>query len=447
MTSYGYDDADRTVSITYPDGEAVATTFSSRGLPLSLTGAAGTLVDAASYDMAGRLLGESFPAGGNLSRTQSYYPWTAQAGALQGIQVGGISGTVLDLDYTYDPAGNLLSLSDHTPLDGPPAPPPAQAQTGGLAASLSVTWTAASDPASGVAACALQYESSRSAWTSWQDCTQPGAATFTPADPTAPFGFRSLASDHAGNSITTTLPPAQYDHTPPVAAIAQPQSGAGYTVAPAFAGTAADSGGSGLQGISLTLQGPAGYWDPASSQWSLVPTWFPADGFVGGGGTTGWSCTACGAALRQPGNNVLQARACDAAGNCDDGLAGHPQPAALGFAYQHGTDSFGYDALNRLTSAYGSRYAYDALGRVISQTTPGGDLLGYQSAVGHVHAVGTVSYSRGGSPVADGYGYDGDGNLAWVAPATGPSRALTWDAENRLAGVSGLGAVQRALRL
>ena len=122
-TNHTYDDADRVISTTYPSNpdsgyaETVSTSYSGRGLPLSLTSSAqGTLVDAASYDMAGRLLGESFPAGGNLARTQGFYPWTEQGGALKSLLVAppGGASPVLDMSYGYDAVGNLLSLTDLT---------------------------------------------------------------------------------------------------------------------------------------------------------------------------------------------------------------------------------------------------------------------------------------------------------------------------------------------
>jgi RHS repeat-associated protein/uncharacterized repeat protein (TIGR01451 family) len=305
-TSYTYDDAGQAATTTYPDDEAVAATYTTRGLPLTLSGSAGTLVSAASYDMAGRLLGESFPAGGGLSRTQSYYSWTQQGGALQWIQVGGAAGTLLNLSYTYDAAGNLTSLTDL-----PPSSASGDAGAGGgTGSSFPVAWTAASDPASGVASCSLQYQLDGGPWASWQDCTAPGSATFTQAGPDDSVSFRTLATDRAGNSLTTLAP---------------------YGKAPA-------------------------------------------------------------------------------------------------------KSAFSYDALDRLTSAYGSSYAYDALGREISQTTPSGETLVYSPAAGHVHAAGQVAHAGGGS---DSYSYDADGNLTATTLAGGRAETMTWDAENRLVGAPG----------
>jgi len=69
-------------------------------------------VDNATYDEVGRLTSLRYPAGGNLLRTQAYYPWNlnqANGGQLKAIKVDGASN-LMHLAYTsYDSFGNLTT--------------------------------------------------------------------------------------------------------------------------------------------------------------------------------------------------------------------------------------------------------------------------------------------------------------------------------------------------
>lgn len=101
--SFGLDAADRTVQVTYPDGASLATSYDERGLIASV----GSYLVDRSYDAAGRVetevLGNSsirsyvYDARGRLSRLTTL---DAQGKALQ------------QFSYTYDAAGNILSIAD-----------------------------------------------------------------------------------------------------------------------------------------------------------------------------------------------------------------------------------------------------------------------------------------------------------------------------------------------
>lgn len=109
-----YNTADQVVSQTYPDGETVTTTYDSRGLPQELSSSQGTTyANAARYDELARLTQLSF--GNGLQSHSDYYAPTLQGGHLRHLQVG---EALLDLNYTYDPAGNLTRLEDHSVAAG-----------------------------------------------------------------------------------------------------------------------------------------------------------------------------------------------------------------------------------------------------------------------------------------------------------------------------------------
>ena len=93
-------------------GETVTYAYNQRMLP---TGAAGeyTYLSSATYDAAGRLIQQIL--GTNQAQSQyTYNPWTSQGGRLMQITAGTPAAPVslLNLYYSYDPAGNILSIQD-----------------------------------------------------------------------------------------------------------------------------------------------------------------------------------------------------------------------------------------------------------------------------------------------------------------------------------------------
>lgn len=116
---FSYDSHLRLHKITYPDGEVLTHAYNERGMVNKLTSnTGGVLADSGSYNEAGLLSAVRFPAGGNLWRTQVYYPWnTAGPNAnarLHQIMVGTGSGThdKLHLAYAYDPYGNVTTFNE-----------------------------------------------------------------------------------------------------------------------------------------------------------------------------------------------------------------------------------------------------------------------------------------------------------------------------------------------
>ncbi|MBP7963694.1 MAG: RHS repeat-associated core domain-containing protein [Caldilineaceae bacterium] len=123
-TTY-YDAYNRAYATKYPDGEIVKVNFNSLGLPKLLCSSylhsSGSYwctgdpwyVSDASYDEAGRLTAMKYPAGGNLWRTQTYYPWTTSrsGGLLNQIKVGTTNGGTdrLYRQYTYNSFGDVLN--------------------------------------------------------------------------------------------------------------------------------------------------------------------------------------------------------------------------------------------------------------------------------------------------------------------------------------------------
>ncbi|MCY3994420.1 MAG: hypothetical protein OXF50_24565 [Caldilineaceae bacterium] len=118
-SSISYDHHHRPTAVTYPGGEVITATYGSPGVAVGLSSSVhGALVDSVKYDEAGRMTAMRFPAGGNLWRTQSYYPWTEpkNGGMLAGLKVGLSEGggERLSRGYTYNSFGDITSLTQGT---------------------------------------------------------------------------------------------------------------------------------------------------------------------------------------------------------------------------------------------------------------------------------------------------------------------------------------------
>ncbi len=103
-TTTTYDALDRVVTQTYPDGEVVTTTYNAAGLPNTLSGAS-TYVTNAVYNALGQPT--SVALGNGLTTA---YTYRADNFRLQQLQVSNL----LNLQYTYDPVGNVKTITDTT---------------------------------------------------------------------------------------------------------------------------------------------------------------------------------------------------------------------------------------------------------------------------------------------------------------------------------------------
>ena len=117
-TSWTYNNADMLASMTYPDGEIVKLAYNSRMLldqvkddPAS-PGPITTYVSSTGYDSTSRITGRAL--GNGLTQQFTYYQWDEQVnnvpqmGRLETI----LTGTLQDLNYTYDKVGNVTQIRD-----------------------------------------------------------------------------------------------------------------------------------------------------------------------------------------------------------------------------------------------------------------------------------------------------------------------------------------------
>lgn len=114
-TATVYDALNRTVEVTTPDGSVSTPTYNERGLlaamSVKLAGAlsATSYVSAAVYDAKGQR--ELINYGNGTITSHTYDPQTFRLTRLQSTRPNS-SGPLQDLDYTYDPVGNVTRLSD-----------------------------------------------------------------------------------------------------------------------------------------------------------------------------------------------------------------------------------------------------------------------------------------------------------------------------------------------
>ena len=115
-TSFVYDDADRVMLTTYPDGEVVRTSYDARGFVTQVVGDDAYVVGT-SYTDYGKLTQLSYGNGTHLD--YSYYdgsavdPLSGSAYSYRLRTVAVRGGTVdLSLEYQYDKTGNVLALID-----------------------------------------------------------------------------------------------------------------------------------------------------------------------------------------------------------------------------------------------------------------------------------------------------------------------------------------------
>jgi RHS repeat-associated protein/uncharacterized repeat protein (TIGR01451 family) len=110
-TTYGYDAADRAVTMTYPDGEIVTSTYNPQGLAESLAGTS-SYVTGASYNAMGQMTWLGL--GNDVDVTYQYYLPEERNGRLESLLAVKDASKLLHLSYTYDDAGNVTQIADYT---------------------------------------------------------------------------------------------------------------------------------------------------------------------------------------------------------------------------------------------------------------------------------------------------------------------------------------------
>ena len=108
ITSHTYNAADWPTSLTYPDGEVVATSYTRRGLANGLTGS-DTYIQNSTYNALAQMTERV--AGNGLATVYSYYTAQQDNNRLKRIQVG----ELLDIAYdNYDAVGNITQMTDYS---------------------------------------------------------------------------------------------------------------------------------------------------------------------------------------------------------------------------------------------------------------------------------------------------------------------------------------------
>jgi YD repeat-containing protein len=117
VTQWTYDSADQVLSLTYPDNEVVSYTYLPQRLVNSVVGSA-TYVQASFYDGAMRLSERRLGAD-QVRIKPVYHGWETQGGRLAQLRAGTPANYLSNppglqwLTYSYDAAGNVLSIVDN----------------------------------------------------------------------------------------------------------------------------------------------------------------------------------------------------------------------------------------------------------------------------------------------------------------------------------------------
>jgi RHS repeat-associated protein len=116
-TSWTYNYADLPVTMTYPDGEQVTTAYTTRMLPITVTGD-DSYVTYTVYDTPGRLTSRTL--GNGVMQKYLFKPWSVDGGRLDKIVAGSggwnpdtqlFTNTLQKLSYGYDDVGNVTQIA------------------------------------------------------------------------------------------------------------------------------------------------------------------------------------------------------------------------------------------------------------------------------------------------------------------------------------------------
>lgn len=116
VTHYGYDNLDRVKTITYPDNEQIQYSYNRAGQPLGLSIVGGSqLVTNTTYSALGQIKKQDY--GNNTFTEYKYYigeegdPTSLRLKSINTIKPGAPGNTIFSKTYTYDPVGNITSIS------------------------------------------------------------------------------------------------------------------------------------------------------------------------------------------------------------------------------------------------------------------------------------------------------------------------------------------------
>jgi hypothetical protein len=264
------------------------------------------------------------------------------------------------------------------------------------------------------------------------DSSVPYTQTYTWSTGATDSGSKPITVfDAAGNSVATSFTLAQ-DATAPTATVTAPASGAKFraaTYSTAWSGTSTDgAGSSGVAGIAVSLQDPAGnYWNGSAFS-GAVETFNTATG------TTAWSWTA--PALTTNGTYTVHVRATDNVGNLSI--------TTRTFVYDTTAPTFGALSLTKLgncdASVYlsGSAVFYSpsaaACASAFTMTQPLSDLGGSGASTVKFPAIASGSFAHSLNTVSSpftstSYGWTAI-NAAYGAPAQTQTLTVTDGAGN-----------------
>ncbi|MFC0433664.1 polymorphic toxin-type HINT domain-containing protein [Kutzneria buriramensis] len=427
-TSYGYDDIGHPISVTTPAGEKSTATFDGAGEQTSTTDAAGVTTQYG-YDLAGRTV--------LVSDALSRNHWTNydQAGrAVSTSDWKGGSTHLRDTSAAYDPAGNLLSVTDalnHTTAFAYNAANQVVQQTEPVSDTKSVTTSYGYDAAGRQSR--LTDGRGNATVTTYNSLGLKESVT-EPATATQPAATWTASYDAAGNVVGVTAPggvatASTFDELNRMVK----QTGSGAEAATADRVLGYDDAG---RLTSVSAPGgteTVGYddrGDVLSTTGSGADSTFSYDA----DGRTATRSDAAGKAVYHYVNGRIA--------SVQDGITGVVQTAhydAAGavdsVAYSSGQSrGYSYDDLGRITSdttktAGGSvlasvSYGYDAADNLTEKDTAGTAGAGTNS-YGYDYAGRMVSWTAGGKTTS--YGWDDAGNRVQAG-----SKTASYDQRNRL---------------
>lgn len=440
-TTYTYDALNRLTQTTYPDGTTTKTTYDFRGNPLTQTDQAGRVTQYA-YDLAGELTSVTKPDGSTTS-----YTYDADGHVLtQKDALGNTTSYAYDADgrlvtvtdalghvtsYTYDAAGHELSMKDangHTTTYAYDA-------RGHLVTTTYPDGTTLQDVYDGAGNVTSETDQAGNTTTYTYD---PNARLLSVAD--ALGHTTHYAYDASGNLMTITDANGHqtsfaYDKLNRVITKTWPDTSAEHftydAVGNLLSHQLADGHTNGYSYDTMNRLEQVSYFDGTSDTYSYTPTG-QTQTVVDARGTTTYSYDSLDRVVKiavPDGQSVSYTY--DANGNRAS------MAAAVGSVSQ-GTTTYSYDKDNQLVGVNAPTVgsiglAYDAAGNQTQRTLPNGIAVSY--GYDALNRLTSVSETAGANTLASyTYTLDPTGNRTKVVNADGSSTLWSYDKAYRLVG-------------